>query len=102
MIRASTQGIALNHIQPRKPQQNAYIERYNRARHWARTNGAFNGSLRHEWPDLSIFETIKEAQEIATDWLWAYNNEAPTWASAELNPLETTEDGCLKSISVPR
>ncbi len=45
MIRASTQGIALNHIQPRKPQQNAYIEHYNRARHWARTNGAFNGSL---------------------------------------------------------
>lgn len=30
MIWAEKQGIALNHIQPGKPQQNAYVERYNR------------------------------------------------------------------------
>lgn len=64
MIWASTQGVALIHIQPGQPQQNAYVERYNR-------------TVRHEWLDLYIFETIEEAQEIATDSLWTYNNERP-------------------------
>jgi putative transposase len=35
---AETRGIAIQHIQPGKPQQNAYIERYNR-------------TVWHEWLD---------------------------------------------------
>ena len=46
LIWAEKQGSAIQHIQPGQPQQNAYIERYNRFRHWSRTDGAFNGSLR--------------------------------------------------------
>lgn len=61
---AETQGIALNYIQPGKPQQNAYVERYNR-------------TVRHEWRDLYIFDSITEVQEIATEWLWTYNHERP-------------------------
>ena len=38
-IWAAKQGIVLTHIQPGKPQQNAYVERYNR-------------TVRHEWLDL--------------------------------------------------
>ena len=53
---AETQGIALSHIQPGKPQQNAYVERYNR-------------TVRHEWLDQYIIESIEEAQEFATQWL---------------------------------
>ncbi len=52
----------IQHIQPDQPQQNAYIERYNR-------------TVRHEWLDRYIIETIEEAQDHATQWLWAYNND---------------------------
>ncbi|WP_146010363.1 integrase core domain-containing protein, partial [Acidimangrovimonas sediminis] len=61
---AEHKGIALAHIQPGKPQQNAYVERYNR-------------TVRHEWLDLHIFKSIDEVQQIATEWLWSYNNERP-------------------------
>lgn len=44
---AETQGIALNYIQPGKPQQNAYVERYNR-------------TVRHEWLDLYKFDSLTE------------------------------------------
>jgi len=39
-----------------------------------------NRTVRHEWLDLCIFETIEELPQIATDWLWTYNNEHLTWA----------------------
>jgi len=42
----------LSHIQPGKPQQNAYVERYNR-------------TVRHEWLDQYIIESIEEAQAFA-------------------------------------
>lgn len=42
---AAKRGIHIQYIQPGKPQQNAYIERYNR-------------TVRHEWLDQNIFETI--------------------------------------------
>ncbi|AGT09304.1 transposase [Paracoccus aminophilus JCM 7686] len=75
MIWAEKQGIALNYIQPGKPQQNAYVERYNR-------------TVRQEWLDLYIFETIEEAQEIATDWLWTYNNERPNMGIGGITPAQ--------------
>jgi putative transposase len=61
MTWAKKHGVRLEHIQPGKPQQNAYIERYNR-------------TVRGEWLNRHIFETIEEAQNQATEWLWTYNN----------------------------
>jgi putative transposase len=58
---AKTQGIILCHIQPGKPQQNAYVERY-------------NCTVQNEWLDQHTTESIEEAQEFATQWLWTYNN----------------------------
>ncbi|SNR45922.1 Integrase core domain-containing protein, partial [Puniceibacterium sediminis] len=58
---AEKHGIALAHIQPGQPQQNACIERYNR-------------KVRHEWLDQYIINSIKETQHFATQWLWTYNN----------------------------
>lgn len=72
---AEKQGIALSHIQPGKPQQNAYVERYNR-------------TVRHEWLDLYIFETIEEVQQIATDWLWTYNNDRPNMGIGGITPAQ--------------
>ena len=43
---------------------NTYIERYNR-------------TVRSEWLSQYILETIEEAQDQATQWLWTYNNERP-------------------------
>lgn len=61
---AQKQGIALMYIQPGKPTQNAYIERFNR-------------TARHEWLDMHSFDSVEHAQELATQWLWRYNNDRP-------------------------
>jgi putative transposase len=58
------QGVTLQHIQPGQPQQNACIERYNR-------------TVRYEWLDQYISESIEAAQDFATQWLWTYNNDRP-------------------------
>lgn len=72
---AETRGIALNYIQPGKPQQNAYVERCNR-------------TVRHEWLDLYIFERITEVQEIATEWLWTYSHERPNMGIGGVTPAQ--------------
>jgi len=70
---ADQHGIEINFIQPGKPQQNAYVERYNR-------------TVRHEWLEMNEFNTIEEAQETATQWLWTYNNERPNMAIGGITP----------------
>lgn len=70
---AKARGIALQFIQPGKPQQNAYVERYNR-------------TVRHEWLEMNEFNTIEEAQNTATRWLWTYNNERPNMAIGGITP----------------
>jgi putative transposase len=72
---AEARGIAIQHIQPGKPQQNAYIERYNR-------------TVRHEWLDQYMFATIKEVQDYATDWLWTYNNDRPNMGLGGITPSQ--------------
>lgn len=72
---AETRGIAIQHIQPGKPQQNAYIERYNR-------------TVRHEWLDQYMFATIKEVQDYATQWLWTYNNDRPNMGLGGITPAQ--------------
>jgi len=71
---AEQQQIKLMYIQPGKPTQNAYIERFNR-------------TARHEWLDLHLFESIKQAQQLATKWLWTYNNERPHTAIGGIPPV---------------
>lgn len=70
---AKSRGIDVHFIQPGKPQQNAYVERYNR-------------TVRHEWLEMNEFNTIQEAQNTATQWLWTYNNERPNMAIGGITP----------------
>ena len=70
---ATDNQITLMYIQPGKPTQNAYVERFNR-------------TVRHEWLDLHHFESVEQAQELATQWLWVYNNERPNTAIGGIPP----------------
>ena len=70
---AEKHGVTIQHIQPGQPQQNAYIERYNR-------------TVRHEWLDQYIIESIEEAQDHATQWLWTYNYKSITIVWRDLGP----------------
>ena len=72
---ANEHQITLMYIQPGKPTQNAYIERFNR-------------TVRHEWLDMNLFESIEHAQHLATDWLWKYNNERPNSAIGGIPPRQ--------------
>ncbi len=67
--------ITLLFIQPGKPQQNAYVERYNR-------------TVRYDWLNQYIFTTIEEVQDAATRWLWTYNNERPNMALGGITPMQ--------------
>jgi len=72
---AENRGIELKFIQPGNPQQNAYIERYNR-------------TVRYDWLSQYLFSSIDEVQEQATRWLWTYNNERPNMALGGITPIQ--------------
>ena len=72
---AAKQGIRLDHIRPGNPQQNAYVERYNR-------------TVRYDWLNQYLFESIAEVQEFGTNWLWTYNNERPNMALGGITPKQ--------------
>ena len=57
-------GITLLFIQPGKPAQNAYIERFNR-------------SYREAVLDMYLFENLKEAKKLTREWVNHYNYERP-------------------------
>jgi len=72
---AEQNGIHLAHIQPGKPQQNAYVERYNR-------------TVRYDWLGHYLFDSIAEVQDFATQWLWTYNHERPNMALGGITPKQ--------------
>ncbi|CAM5210858.1 transposase [Alishewanella longhuensis] len=70
---AEKHEVELMFIQPGNPQQNAYVERYNR-------------TVRYEWLNQYLFSSIAEVQDHATEWLWFYNNERPNKAIGGIPP----------------
>jgi putative transposase len=70
---AKANGIELIFIQPGKPHQNGYIERFNR-------------TYREEVLDNYAFESLSQARTMTQAWMWIYNNERPHSSLGYLPP----------------
>jgi putative transposase len=68
------QGIARLYIQPGKPDQNAFIERFNR-------------TYRTEVLDQYVFDSIEQVQLLTEEWLTVYNTERPHDSLGRVPPL---------------
>jgi putative transposase len=72
---ASEWGIRLEYIQPGNPQQNAYVERFNR-------------TVRYEWLSQYYWSDLAEVQDSATKWMWSYNHDRPNMALGGFTPKQ--------------
>jgi putative transposase len=75
----TTKNIALNYIQPGKPTQNAYIERFNR-------------TFREDILDAYLFENIRQLRDLSQNWLEDYNLNHPHQSLKRLSPLKYIEE----------
>lgn len=72
---AAERNIELQYIQPGKPAQNGYIERFNR-------------TYREEVLDMYLFKSIQEVQRITNKWMQEYNQERPHYSLGNKPPVE--------------
>ena len=82
-------GVTLNYIQPGKPQQNGFIER-------------FNGSFRREFLNAYLFESLSQVKEMAWFWGLDYNRNRTHESLNNLQPelyrkqLENSNQDCFR------
>jgi putative transposase len=72
---ANSHGVTLQFIQPGKPAQNGFIERFNR-------------SYREEILSMYLFKNIREVQRLTNDWLRHYNEVRPHEALGFKTPMQ--------------
>lgn len=72
---ADSVGMTIQYIQPGEPNQNAYIERFNR-------------TYRNELLDLYLFRNLNEVREATHWWKIEYNEERPHDSLGDLTPAE--------------
>lgn len=71
---AAQHRIELLHIQPGKPTQNAYIERFNR-------------TFRTEVLDRCVFTSLEEVRRMSEDWRHRHNHDRPHRSLGGLSPI---------------
>lgn len=72
---AKANAMAIQYIQPGKPNQNAYIERFNR-------------TFREEVLDQHLFLRLDDVREAAHWWMIEYNEHRPHDSLGDLTPVE--------------
>jgi putative transposase len=75
---AKENGVAIQYIQPGKPNQNAYIERFNR-------------TFREEVLDPYLFLRVEDLREAAYWWMIEYNERRPHDALGGQTPIEVRQ-----------
>jgi putative transposase len=71
---AKLNNITIHYIQPGKPAQNAYIERFNR-------------TYREDVLSSYLFNSLEEINLITHEWLYGYNKERPHQSLGNLSPI---------------
>ena len=72
---AKDRGITIQYIQPGKPTQNGYIERFNRL-------------YREAVLDAYLFFDLYQVKQLTDDWIEEYNERRPHEALNNLTPVE--------------
>lgn len=85
---AKANGVALQYIQPGKPNQNAYIERFNR-------------TFREEVLDPHLFARLDDVREAAHWWMIEYNELRPHDSLGDQTPAEVRQQSAEGSTSKP-
>jgi putative transposase len=79
-------GIDWHYIAPGKPQQNGFIE-------------SFNGKLRDECLNETLFTALADAKETLKEWREDYNQQRPHSSLGNLTPQEFTEKKTLEKLA---
>ena len=79
-------NIRINYIEPGKPNQNAYIERFNR-------------SYRNEVLDTYVFRSLAEVRELTWAWMLEYNEERDHDSLGGLTPAEVLANARVSSYA---
>ena len=72
---ATKQGIVIEYIEPGNPQQNAYVER-------------FNKTVRYDWLNQELFDSLDQVRQQAEAWINHYNNERPNMGNGGFTPIQ--------------
>lgn len=68
-------GVEWHYIAPGKPMQNGFVE-------------SFNGRLRDECLNEHLFDNLRQARDLITDWRMDYNYERPHTSLNGMTPVE--------------
>jgi len=75
---AESAGMFIQYIQPGEPNQNAYIERFNRI-------------YREEVLNLYLFRNLAEVRETTYWWMIEYNEQRPHDSLGNMTPLDVMQ-----------